>query len=190
MLIFDQGDEEFPSELTTYYEKTSLEVPTEDAYVFTESYLELMIQIARSQNILIIDTNDLISLGDLADKHPDLERNKVRDDIIVQRFEPIKYINRETAMKVASNLKVNFMSEWEFEKADWVLGFKLFEDLSIFYVKYWDNSKPEMEIYYHVSVLKYDLHLIMNFSWLFLNTVIREGRKILGDEMPRISKFL
>ncbi|MFX0135723.1 MAG: DUF3786 domain-containing protein [Candidatus Hodarchaeota archaeon] len=190
LLIFNEGDEEFPSELKVFYEKKSLSVPTEDAYVFTEIYLEMIRQIAKSENILIIETFDIISLGDLADKHPDLEREKILQDIIGQRFKPIKYIDLKTAKSIADNLKIEFITDWKHEKTEWALEFKLFQDLSIYYVKYWENSSSNLKIYYHVSVLKYNLEIIINFSWLFLNAIIREGRKLLGDKMPKISKFL
>lgn len=190
LLIFNRGDEEFPSELKTFYEKSSLAVPTEDAYVFSETYLELITQIAEAENIIIIETPDLISLGDLADKYPDLDREIIIHDIIGQRFEPLKYIDKLTAEKIAPSLKVNVVHEWEYDNSEWTIEFKLFQDLSIFYVKYWENSKLNLKIYYHISVLKYDLQIITNFSWLFLNAIIREGRKLLGDKMPRISEYL
>ncbi|MHA1379588.1 MAG: DUF3786 domain-containing protein [Candidatus Helarchaeota archaeon] len=190
LLIFRRGDEEFPSELITYYEKTSLEVPTEDAYVFSEVYLELIIQIAKAQNILIIDTPDLITLRDLADKHPDLEKEKVYHDIIGQRFEPLKVIDQKTAEKIASKLNINYISEWGIDKAIWVLEFNILEDLSIYYVLCYKDSGLDMKIYYNASVLKYEPFIITNFSWLFLNAIIREGRKILGDKMPKISEYL
>ena len=191
LLIFMKGDEEFPSELFVFYEKKSLDVPTEDAYVFTEIYLEFIRDMAKAKNILIIDTIDLISLGDYAEKHPDLEREKARHDIIGQRFEPLKFINRTTAKQIADKLEVKFISEWTFENAVWVIKFKLFEDLSITFVLYKDeSSKLDMKIYYNASVLKYDAHIVVHFSWLFLNAIIREGRKILGDKMPKISEYL
>ncbi len=190
LLVYNEGDEEFPSELKYFYEKKSLSVPTEDAYVFTEIYLEMIRQIAKSENILIIETPDIISLGDLADKHPDLEREKILHDIIGQRFEPIKYIDRKTANTIAKNLKIEIIPNWEHEKSEWALEFELFQDLSIFYIKYLEDSSPNLKIYFHVSILKYNLEIIINFSWLFLNAIIREGRKILGNKMPKISEFL
>jgi len=190
LLIFSRGDEEFPSELITYYEKVTLEVPTEDVYVFSESYLELILNIAKARNILIIDTLDLITLGDLAEKHPDLDREKARHDIIGQRFEPVKVIDRKAAQTIASKLGAKFLEEWEFDDEEWALEFKLFEDLSIYYVLFKKDNELDMKIYYNVSVLKLDSHLILAFSWLFLNAIIREARKILGDKMPKISKYL
>ncbi|MFX1451432.1 MAG: DUF3786 domain-containing protein [Promethearchaeota archaeon] len=190
LLVFNKGDEEFPSELKVFYDKKSLSVPTEDAYVFTEIYLELIRQIAKSENILIIETQDIISLGDLAEKHPNLEREKILHDIIGQRFEPITYIDQKTAKAIADSLEIDFLPDWKHEKSEWALEFKLFQDLSIFYIKYSQKASSNLKIYYHVSVLKYNLEIIMNFSWLFLNAIIREGRKILGDKMPKISEFL
>jgi len=190
LLIFNKGDEEFPSELKIFYQKSSLVVPTEDAYVFTEIYLEIIRQIAKAENILIIETPDLISLEDFAEKHPDLDRENISHNIIGQRFKPIIYIDKITAKSIASNLKINYIAEWEHDKAEWAVEFRLFEDLSIFYVKCWEGSKINLKIYYQISVLKYDFEIIANFSWLFLNAIIREARKIMGDRLPKISEFL
>ncbi|MHC1591957.1 MAG: DUF3786 domain-containing protein [Candidatus Helarchaeales archaeon] len=192
LMIYNEEDEEegFPAEIRIYYSKSSLRVPTEDTYVITELYLEF-IEIFCKTNLVIIETDNLISLERFAEAHEDLEPEKVLWDVIGQRFAPVEVIDRDTARKVAPNINSEFIEEWKIESdVEWVIKKPLFLDLNIYYVKFIEDQKRKLRIYYNMSVIRYDARLISFFSWIFLNAIIREARLILGDKMPRISKYL
>ncbi|MHA1313200.1 MAG: DUF3786 domain-containing protein [Candidatus Helarchaeota archaeon] len=192
IMIYNEEDEEegFPAELRIFYSKSSLKVPTEDTYVLTQLYLEFMEIFCRT-GIVIIDTEDLISLEKYAEAHEDLEPEKVLWDIIGQRFQPIEVIGGKTAALIAPKIGSEFLTKWEREpNVEWVLRKKVFLDLDIYYVKYVEGNKRKLRMYYSISVIRYDARLMTFFGWIFLNGIIREARKILGDKMPKISKYL
>lgn len=192
LIVFNEEDEEegFPAELRIFYSKTSLAVPTEDAYVFTHIYLDFMSSFCKG-NIIIMETPDLMSLEKFAEAHDDLDPEKVSWDVIGQRFAPIEVIDQETIKSISRTIDGEYMGRWDRESnVDWVIKIKIFIDLDIYYVKFVENEKKKLRIYYTMSVIHYEARPITYFGWLFLNTIIREARKILGDKLPRLSKYL
>lgn len=186
------ADEEFGSDLKIFYHKSSIKVPTEDAYVFTEYYLELMGILAKQGIEKAASTqfqNELISFQDLLDKIDPANKQKMWHDIITQREAPLVKIDKMTAGQIAQLLKIQMVAgEWQGLTMEWCLKFDLLKNLSIYIGL--SATPSEIEVFYTKNVLNFESRRILFFTWLFCNAIIREARKILGDALPKLSKYL
>lgn len=185
-------DEEFGSDLKIFYHKSSIKVPTEDAYVFTEYYMELIGVLAKQGVEKAASTqfqNELISFQELLDKIDPANTEKMWHDIIGQREAPLIKIDKITSEQISQLLKIQrFTGEWQGITMEWCLKFDLLKHLSIYIGL--SAAPSEMKVYYTKNVLNFESRRILFFTWLFCNAIIREARKILGDALPKLSKYL
>ncbi|MHA1785783.1 MAG: DUF3786 domain-containing protein, partial [Candidatus Helarchaeota archaeon] len=189
-IIFMLKDEEFPSEIKIYYSKSSLSVPTEDAYIITLNYLEILGALARTEMLLEIQSDQLLSLEEYCKNMITLDLKKVYHDVIEQREIPLKEIPKSVIVKIVEKLAMEYVENWEGGNAEWIVKKHLFKDLDIYYLKIIENGNIAFNIYMPIGVLHYDPDIIYHFLWVFLNAIIREARKVMGDALPRISKYL
>jgi hypothetical protein len=185
-------DEEFGSDLKIFYHKSSIKVPTEDAYVFTEYFLELLGILAKHGMEKAASAqfqNELISFQDLVDKIDPANKNKIWNDIIGQREEPLLKIDRRTAEQISQLLKVQlFVGKWQKSEMEWCLKFDLLKSLSI-YIGF-SAMETKIKVYYTKNVINFETRRIGFFTVLYCNAIIREARKILGDALPKLSNYL
>ena len=189
-ITFMLKDEEFPSDIKIFYTKSSLSVPTEDAYVITETYLDLIENLAKSQALFEIESDQLFSLDTFCKNSIVLDFKKVYHDIITQREVPLKEIKSEVIKKIVYKLGMEYVEEFDEENLEWALKKKLFKDLDVYYIKINENHKIKFNIYMSIGVLHYDPNLILYLLWIPLNAIIREARKIMGDSLTKISEYL
>ncbi len=185
-------NEEFGSALKIFFYKTSLKVPTEDAYVWAEYYLEFLGILAKHgiEAPIIMDVRDeLISLPELLDEVDPKNKDKIWNDIIGQREVPLLKIDKKTAEQISNQLNVTFLSgKFQEKEIQWGLKFALFKNFSIILALSQDFTK--FEAYYTKNVLKFQTRRILFFTWLYCNAIIREARTILGDALPKLSDYL
>ncbi len=189
-ITFISKDEEFPSDIKIFYSKSSLSVPTEDAYVITHIYLEILVSLVKMQALFEIESDQLFSLEDYCNKAQGLDGEKVYQDIILQRKVPLKEINASVVKKIVEKLGMDYIDDFDEENLEWAVKIKLFKDLDIYYIKTNKNGKINFNIYMSIGVLHYDPSQIIYYLWMPLNAMIREARKIMGDSLPKISKYL
>ncbi|HUY00099.1 MAG TPA: hypothetical protein VMV49_11130 [Candidatus Deferrimicrobium sp.] len=192
ILIIFNHDEEFGSALKIFYHKTSLIVPTEDAYVFTEIYLELFGQLAKYGVEKASSTKfqeDLIALPDLLDIIDPSNKTKLWNDIIGQRQAPLLKINLSTAENISSKLSLPcFTKSWKKLEIDWAIPFTPLKNMYIIPLLFTDPTK--FEVYYTKNVLNFESRRILFFTWLYCNAIIRKARTILGNDLPKLSEYL
>jgi hypothetical protein len=186
------ADEEFGTDLKIFYHKSSIKVPTEDAYVFTEYYMELLGILAKQGMEKAASPqfqDELIKFQDLLDKIDPANKEKMWHDIIEQREAPLLKIDKTTAEQIGLLLKIQMVTgEWQGLIMEWCLKFDLLKNLSIYIGR---SATPiEIKVYYTKNVLNFESRRILFFTWLFCNAIIREARKILGDALPKLSKYL
>jgi len=191
LYVFNQ-DEEFGSDLKVFYHKTSLKVPTEDAYVFTEYFLELIGVLAKDGIEKAASTqfqDELINLGDLMEKVDPGNKEKVWRDVIGQREEPLLKIDQVTAEQIGQLLNIQFFTgEWYGSQVAWCLEFTLLKNLSIYVAL--SVTENKIQVYYTKNVLNFGSRRIGFFTVLYCNAIIREARILLGDALPKLSKYL
>ena len=185
-------DEEFGSALKLFFHKSSLKVPTEDAYVWAEYYLEFLGIFAKygiDKALSNQDQRELISLSDLLEQVDPVNKGKIWNDIIGQREIPLLKIDQKTAEKISDQLEVPFfIDQWQGLEIQWGLKFELFKNFSIYTVLSFDGKI--FETYYTKNVQNFATRRILFFTWLYCNAIIREARTILGDALPKLSKYL
>ncbi|MHA1321766.1 MAG: DUF3786 domain-containing protein [Candidatus Helarchaeota archaeon] len=183
-------DEEFGSALKIFYHKSSLKIPTEDVYVWTEYFLDFLALFAKDGFDATDPKNariELISLEELLKIVAPANKEKVRIDIIGQREIPLLAIDELTAHQIGHRLKVPvFSHKLRAITIQWALQFNLFQNLNIFIAAH----GTKIESYYTKNVLEFPTRRILFFTWLYCNAIIREARSILGDAIPKLSKYL
>lgn len=191
LYVFNQ-DEEFGSDLKVFYHKTSLKVPTEDAYVFTEYFLELIGILAKEGIEKAASTqfqDELINLEDLMEKVDPANKEKMWYDVIGQREEPLLKIDQATAEQIGQLLNIRFFTgELYGSQVVWCFEFSILKNLSIYIAL--SGTENRIQVYYTKNVLNFESRRIGFFTWLYCNAVIREARNILGDALPKLSKYL
>ncbi|MFX1295921.1 MAG: hypothetical protein ACFFD2_13855 [Promethearchaeota archaeon] len=192
ILIVFNYNVEFGSALRIFYHKSSLIVPTEDAYVFTEIFLRLLESFAKDGIAKTTSTqfqDDLISLHDLLKQVDPINKEKIWNNLIGQREAPLLKIDKTTAKQISKNLKIEFFTgTWQNKKLEWGLKFIILKNLSLYAIL--TNSKTEFQIIFTKNILNYKSHRILFFTWLYCNAIIREARLILGDILPKLSDYL
>ncbi|NVM28971.1 MAG: DUF3786 domain-containing protein [Candidatus Helarchaeota archaeon] len=185
-------DEEFGSALKLFFHKSSLKVPTEDAYVWAEYYLEFLGIFAKygiDKALSSQSQSGIISLTDLLDKKDPKNKFKVRNDIIGQRELPLLKIDQKTAEQISGQFKIPFLKgKWQEIDIQWGMKFDLLKTVSIYAIQSLDGTK--IEAYYTKNVLNFQTRRILFFTWLYFNAIIREARAILGDALPKLSEYL
>jgi len=189
-ITFMLKDEEFPSDIKIFYSKSSLSIPTEDAYVMTHIYLETLISQIKMQALFEIESEQLFSLEDYCSKAEGLDAEKVYQDIISQREIPLKEIKASVVKKIVDKLGMEYIDDFEQENLEWAVKIRLFKDLDIHYIKFNENNEIKFNIYMSIGVLHYDPTQIIYYLWIPLNAIIRQARKIMGDSLTKISKHL
>jgi hypothetical protein len=191
LYVFNQ-DEEFGADLKIFYHKSSLKVPTEDAYVFTEYLLDLIGILAKDGIEKAASTqfqDELINLEDLMEKVNPINKEKMWYDVIGRREEPLLRIDQATAEQISQLLNIQFFTgEWYGTQVAWCLEFTLLKNLSIYIAL--TATENKIQVYYTKNVLNFEKRRIGFFTLLYCNAVIREARKILGDALPKLSEYL
>lgn len=189
-ITFMLKDEEFPSDIKIFYSKSSLSVPTEDAYVITYIYLDNIVSQIKMQALFEIQSDQIFSLEEYCDKAEGLDAGKVHHDIITQRVIPLKEIKTPVVKQIVGKLGMEYIDDFDQENVEWAVKIRLFKDLDIHYIKFVENEEIKFNIYMSIGVLHYDPSLIIYYLWIPLNAMIREARKIMGDSLTKISKYL
>ncbi|MHA1131440.1 MAG: DUF3786 domain-containing protein [Candidatus Helarchaeota archaeon] len=192
ILIVFNSDEEFGSALKIFYHRSSLAIPTEDTYVFTEIFLEFLAKLAKDR-LLKGDTHEsgeeLISLPDLLERIDPSTKQKMWNDFVGQRERPLLLIDKETAEQISKSLEIAFFAgDWRDDQVLWGLKFEILDNLHLFISL--PKDKKKIQIYYSRNVLNFDSRRILFFVYLYCNAIIREARKILGDALPKLSEYL
>ena len=192
ILIVFNHDDEFGSALKIFYHKSSLKIPTEDAYVFTEIFLEILGQFAKhgvAQAALNQFYDELISFPALLEIIDPTNKEKMWNDIIGQREAPLLKIDRNTAKKISISLEAEFLSgKWYSNELEWGLKFNILNNLDLYTLLPLDRQN--FQIYYTKNVLNFESRRILFFIWLYCNAIIREARNILGEVLPKLSDYL
>ncbi len=192
ILIVFNHDEEFGSDLKIFYHRSSLQVPTEDAYVFTEIFLEFLGTLAKSALIKTEfehKSDEIIRLSDLLARIDPSTKEKMWNDLVGQREVPLLQIDKDTASMISEILKAQFSTGvWQNIKIDWGIQFKILRNLELYIVL--PEEKTRINVYYSKNVLNFDFRWVLFFVYLYCNAIIREARKILGDALPKLSDYL
>jgi hypothetical protein len=192
ILLFIFNHDEFGSALKIFYHKSSLIVPTEDAYVFTEIYLELLGQFAKYGIENASSTKfqeDVIPLPALLNFIDPDNKIKLWNDIIGQREAPLLHIDAPTAETISSKLlSPCFTKTWKNIHIEWGIQFSPLKNLHIIPLLLSDKTK--FEVFYTKNVLNFESRRILFFTLLYCNAIIRVARTILGDALPKLSEYL
>ncbi|NVM53188.1 MAG: DUF3786 domain-containing protein [Candidatus Helarchaeota archaeon] len=192
ILYIFNNDEEFGSALKIFFHKSSIKVPTEDAYVWTQYFLDFLGIFAKGGTEKAISTqyqDELISFHELLEEIDPINKKKMWNDIIGQREAPLLKINQKTAEQISIQLKVSFFTgNWEEIQIQWGFKFELLKSFNIYIVLSIDGTK--VNIYYTKNVLNFQSRRILFFTWLYCNAIIREARLIMGDTLPKLSEYL
>ncbi len=192
LLYVFNNDEEFGSALKLFFHKSSLRVPTEDAYVWAEYFLEFLGYFAKNglgSTMIKQDSPDVISLTELLEAVEPTNKNKIWNDIIGQREIPLLKIDSKTAELISKQLNIQYLSgTWHENQIQWGFKFDLLKNFSIYAILLEDGTK--FETFYSKNVLHFQTRRILFFTWLYCNAIIREARLILGDKLPKLSEYL
>ncbi|MHA1311075.1 MAG: DUF3786 domain-containing protein [Candidatus Helarchaeota archaeon] len=189
LLIVYNENEEFGPEIKIFFNKTFLKmVPTEDAYVFIElylRYLEYLIETPKIMEFKIM--GDIISFDHILEISNVEDKEKIKHDILEIRSNIIEKISQNVIKNISKNLGAHFINgNWNNMEIDWGLSFSPLKDIIIYNVM----NKDGYQVFFSSSILKLRARDVFFFTWLYCNAIIRESRKILGNKLPKLSKYL
>ena len=178
-LLFDR-DPEFGTDLRVFYARKSLVVPTEDAYVFAWDYVALLARYGRGQFSLANPGpgKEWLPVAEFAPEGV----APVEDKAVGAREEVLARVAPEVV-----EVAVRRMDCGSFGRGPdfWEVAWPVLGDLS-FRCRY-GSAGPEMAFDSH-GARKYAPELLLSFSWLYLNGLLRECRQV-DDTLPRLSRY-
>jgi hypothetical protein len=158
------SDEEFGSEFYVYYNQNAVKYPAEDALIFSLAYITLFPHEAE-----FLWTNKRRRLGTQIMEKRDIN----------QLLATLQNITPDVARKVASKLG----GEFNEIPGGWSLIFTPIAALPITY-----EVGNKTRILFDVDKAQWIPEVVYAFKWLYLNSVIREAKKISGDNtLPETS---
>ena len=158
------ADEEFGNEFYVYYNRNAAEkYPAEDALIFSLAYITLFPHEAE-----FLWTN----------KRRRLETQIMEKRDINQLLATLRGITPGIAKKIASKLGGEFKENSE----GWSL---IFTPILTLPITYEVNNKTR--ILFDVDKAQWIPEVMYAFKWLYLNAVIRETRKLMGEPLPETS---
>jgi len=156
------ADEEFGSEFYVYYNQDAVKYPAEDALIFSLAFITLFPHEAE-----FLWTNKRRRLGTQI-----IEKRDINQLLAI-----LKNITPDVAKIVASNLGGEFK-----EIGGWSITFTPITTLPITY-----EVGKKTRILYDVDKAQWIPEVVYAFKWLYLNAVIRETRKLMGEPLPETS---
>jgi len=188
IFVYNKNDE-FGSELKIFFNKLFLkEIPTEDAYCFVELLLKSLTRIYETPEALKMKiSGDIITIEELLDLTDPKNKEKLREEIIEIRSNILKQISKDIVKDISRKIKGEFISGkiLNFD-IDWGIKFNPFKEIEFII----SLIKDKVEIFYSMSSVKFPARDVLFFTWLYCNAIIRESRKILGNKLPKLSKYL
>jgi hypothetical protein len=159
------SDEEFGSEFYVYYNQNAIKYPAEDALIFSLAYITLFPHEAE-----VLWTNKRRRLGTQIMEKRDIN----------QLLATLRGVTSDVARKVASKLG----GEFNEISGGWCLTFAPIATLPITY----EVGVNKTRILYDIDKAQWIPEVVYAFKWLYLNAVIREARKLSGDDsLPETS---
>ncbi|MHA1268363.1 MAG: DUF3786 domain-containing protein [Candidatus Helarchaeota archaeon] len=189
LLFIYNKNEEFGSEIKVFFNKKFLdEIPTEDAYCIVELYLKQLNFLINSPELIKMRiTGDIISIDELLEIVNKSNKEKLKYEILEIRSDILKKIPFDIITKIGINLNGKVINgNWNNIKIDWGLIFSPLRDVEIYII----FIRGSIQVYYSSMALKFQSRDILFFTWLYCNAIIREARKIMGDKIPKLSKYL
>ncbi|MBD3230123.1 MAG: hypothetical protein GF329_18235 [Candidatus Lokiarchaeota archaeon] len=189
ILIIYNKNEEFGSEIRLFFNKHFLEtVPTEDAYCFIELYLKTIVSVIEHPEITTTKiSGDILSIDELLEIVDKKNKEKLKNEILEIRKKVINKIPDELMIGIAEKLNAKYVEQsWSGQEIHWGL---IFEPLSGVKINY-TYDQDGFQIYYTMMALKFEARDVLFFTWLYCNAIIREARKIMGENLPKLSKYL
>ncbi len=178
--MFDDNPE-FGKDLFVFFDKRGADkIPSEDTYVFTQTYLSLISRYREDLVRKLEPSNKMLTIEEVEE----VKKEQFSGYTLGKREELLKKIRYEVAKEVSSRIKAEFI---ESEQEIWGIKFSPLYDLDITY-----KIEPENKLtvlYNEGGAKKYILGILIAFTWLFANEIIREAQKIDKD-IPKISRYI
>jgi hypothetical protein len=178
-LLFDH-EPEFGTDLRVFFARKSLAVPTEDAYVFAWDFVALLSRYGRGQ--FPLDNPgpgpDWLPFSDFA---PD-GAGPMQDVSLGARDEILELVSPEVVEVALRRLDCGAFGEAD---AGWEVTWPILGDLSLRFSRSQAGSEMAFDSY---GARKYAPELLLSFSWLYINALLRECRQV-DPSLPRLSRY-
>ncbi|MGA9755919.1 MAG: hypothetical protein WBV23_12350 [Desulfobaccales bacterium] len=178
-LLFDQ-DPEFGMDLRVFYARKSLAVPTEDAYVFAWDYVALLARYGRG-TFGLENAGPGLAWLPFSDFAPE-GAGPMKDVSLGAREEILEKVG-PAVVEVA----VRRMDCGSFARRDdfWEVTWPILGDLA-FRFRY-RPAGAEMA-FDSRGARKYGPEILMSFTWLYINGLLRECRQV-DASLPKLSRY-
>ncbi|MFQ6050156.1 MAG: hypothetical protein ACE5K4_00505 [Candidatus Hydrothermarchaeota archaeon] len=178
--MFDNNPE-FGKDLFVFFDKRGVDkIPSEDVYVFTQSYLSLISRYRKDLCKRLECSSKMLTMEEVERE----KKENFSEYTMGKREDLLKKIKYETAKEISPRIKAKFI---ESEQEIWGFRFSPLYDLDITYKLDSDNNLKIL--YNEIGVKKYILGILIAFTWLYANEIIREAQKI-DNSIPRISRYI
>ncbi len=173
-------DEEFGADLRIFYARKSLVIPTEDAYVFAWDHLALLARYGRGE----------FSLAEAAPGHAWLPFSDIAPDVggpmesvsLGAREELLRLLTPDLVKVALRRMDCGSLAE---TAGGWAVIWPVLGDLA--YRLTVSGADIDMAFDSHGG-RKYAPALLMSFTWLYINALLRECRQV-DSSLPRLSRY-
>ncbi len=174
-------DEEFGHDLRVYYAPKSLAVPTEDAYVFAWDYLAVLARYGRGTYPLEEAAPDpqWLPFSDFAPAGA----GPIKEVAVGAREELLRLLTPHLVGVGVARLD---RGEARALPDGWEVIWRLLGDLAFRFR--WRQGQAEFAYDRH-GAQKYAPEILLSFSWLYLNALLRECRRV-DPNLPALSRYL
>lgn len=180
LFFFYNVDPEFGTDLRIFYTRSSLVLPTEDAYVFAWDYVALLARYGRGTLPLHLQTpgQEWLTLAAIETQH----------GLALQRFtlqgrqEVLLLISPEVATAATWRLAVG---DCQTGPEKWTIVWPVLPDLLLRA----SRTENHLEVAYEADgAAKYGPEFLISFAWLYLNALLRQARQV-NPALPQLSAF-
>jgi len=178
---FLDHDPEYGVDCRVLYARKSLAVPTEDAYVFAWDYLALLARYGRGTFPLSYTSpgSEWLPFSDFAPS----EASPIKEVALGPREEPLRRLSLEVVEVAVARMEVGTASQIS---GGWQVTWPVLGDLALKL----KVTPPAVELAFDShGARKYPPEILLSFTWLYLNALLREARQVDPD-LPRLSRYL
>ncbi len=180
LFFFYNDDPEFGTDLRVFYSRSSLVLPTEDAYVFAWDYVALLARYGRGSLPLHLETvgADWLTLAALEAQHGGgLQRFTLQG-----RQEVLLRLSPEVAAAAIWRLDAGLC---QVRSHGWSVCWQVLPDL----VLRVNCENGRLDLAYEANgAAKYGPEFLISFAWLYLNALLRQARQV-DPELPQLSSY-
>jgi len=138
-----------------------------------------------------VDKSSLVDIRAFEGGHA---HHRFIEESLKQRMEVLKRISREDAFKVAEALGASVVDLKIDDATEWAIKFTPFKGLDIYFVmqRYSPEFEDRLLVFYDRRALDLGVPAedASDFTVLYANAMIYAARKVLGKELPRLSRYL